>query len=91
MIDYKVMSMCSTIDYCKGWNDAVKEIKKNNYVVFIDEELHRKSPEYYPIVGTIGEILEEDEDGYEIQWPYNSTAKDGIWRVSDESVIKLIF
>lgn len=91
MINHKVMSMCSSIDYCNGWNDAVNEIRDNEYVVFIDGERHNTTPEYYPAVGTVGKILVEDEDGYEIQWPDNSTYGDGIWRVSDESVIKLQF
>lgn len=91
MISYKTMAMCSSIEYCNGWNDAVKEIKKNQYVIFIDEELHKNAPEYYPSVGTVGKILAEDEDGYKIQWPEGSTEGDGIWRASDVSVIKLHF
>lgn len=27
MIDYKVVSMCISSSYCKGWNDAVKAIR----------------------------------------------------------------
>lgn len=91
MINRKVMSMCPTIDYCKGWNDAVDEIKNNGYVVFIDKELHDSAPEYYPAIGTVGKIINEDEDGYEIQWPNNSTKGKGIWRASEESIIKLHF
>lgn len=29
MISKKVMSQCLTVDYCKGWNDAVDEIKQD--------------------------------------------------------------
>lgn len=27
MIGYKTISMCISSDYCKGWNNAVKENK----------------------------------------------------------------
>lgn len=29
MISKKVMSQCLTVEYCKGWNDAVDEIKQD--------------------------------------------------------------
>lgn len=32
MIKRKVMSQCSSIGYCNGWNDAVDEFSKNRYV-----------------------------------------------------------
>ena len=46
MLEYKTMSMCGSSDYCRGWNDAVKEMpkwisvkerlpdKKGTYLVF---------------------------------------------------------
>ena len=91
MINRKVMSMCVSLDYCKGWNDAVKEIEDNKYVVFINERAHEEMPEYYPKVGTVGKILNRDGDGYRIEWPYGSTSGDSIWFVDCDSVIVLDF
>ncbi len=28
MLEYKTMSMCGSSDYCRGWNDAVKEMPR---------------------------------------------------------------
>ena len=28
MLEYKTVSMCGSSDYCRGWNDAVKEMPK---------------------------------------------------------------
>lgn len=28
MLEYKTVSMCASSDYCRGWNDAVKEMPK---------------------------------------------------------------
>ena len=28
MLEYKTVSMCVNSDYCRGWNDAVKEMPK---------------------------------------------------------------
>ena len=28
MPEYKTVSMCISSDYCRGWNDAVKECKE---------------------------------------------------------------
>ena len=28
MLEYKRVSMCGSSDYCRGWNDAVKEMPK---------------------------------------------------------------
>lgn len=90
MINHKVMSMCPNIPYCNGWNDAVDEIKNNKYVVFIDEELYKNMPKYYPPVGTVGKILIENEDGYEIEWFCKNIEKN-FWRTALKSVIKLHF
>lgn len=90
MINYKVMSMCPNFDYCKGWNDAVKEIKENNYVVAIDEKINKAFPHLYPIVGTVGKIISDNGEMYEIQWEEGSTSENDIFWAKHESVIKLI-
>lgn len=32
MIDYKKISECSSVEYCKGWNDAVVEITTTRFI-----------------------------------------------------------
>lgn len=33
-MNYKVMSMCSSIDYCKGWNDAVEAVNNKENIFY---------------------------------------------------------
>lgn len=91
MINRKVMSMCVSIDYCKGWNDAVSEIRNNKYVVFTNGELHESDPEYFPAVGTVGKVVEEDWDRYLVEWPEGTTSDDDTWNVGYNNVIVLNF
>ena len=32
MVEHKTMSMCSSVDYCKGWNDAVDEFTTSRFI-----------------------------------------------------------
>ena len=51
---------------------------------------HEDMPEFYPPVGTIGEIIEDtDETSYYVQWSKGSTSKEDRWYCSKED-IKLV-
>lgn len=67
------------------------ELKPGDKVRFIDGESHEKAPEYYPKVGTVGEVVIVDKkDGAElVQWPIGSTSDNDRWWCSCERVEKV--
>jgi hypothetical protein len=57
--------------------------------MFTDAEARRRDPNYYPPVGTIGDVLKVDPSGgYKVQWPEGTTSGTGKWWVDIERVIK---
>ena len=49
------------------------------YVKFIDDVSHKASPNYYPVAGTLGIVLETDGDSICVQWPHGTTSGDDMW------------
>ena len=49
------------------------------YVKFIDDVSHKASPNYYPVAGTLGIVLETDGDSICVQWPHGTTSVDDMW------------
>lgn len=45
---------------------------------------HADYPDFFPLYGTIGEIIEDCGDNYWVQWPKGSTSNDDCW-CCDES------
>lgn len=41
-------------------------------VRFINHSAHEDYPRFYPVYGTVGEIIDDDGHGYFIEWPPNS-------------------
>lgn len=54
MLEYKTMSTCASSDYCRGWNDAVKEMPK---WISVKERMPEKSMLVLGVVcGHVGEL-----------------------------------
>lgn len=91
MINHKVMSMCPNVAYCNGWNDAVDEIRSNEYVVFIDEDTYEKNSDFYPPIGTVGKIISDNDGFYTVEWPEDKVKYNQTYLVAHSLVIKLHF
>lgn len=89
MLEYKTMSMCASSDYCRGWNDAVKEMPK---WISVKEKMPQKGekvllyiPEregcdqYGMRIGEVGKV-EGDPKGEHNLWRRPVYGSD--WRVS---------
>lgn len=72
------------------WNGGrMIDLKKGNRVRFINANVHKKYPNYFPEAGTIGEFKETTHLGnLVIQWPEGSTSDDDCWVVAPEFVEK---
>lgn len=57
----------------------MSEFKVGDKVKFLSEELHEETPEYYPLVGTVGEVVDHEKDGCWIEWPEGTTSYDDCW------------
>lgn len=49
------------------------------YVKFIDDVLYKASPNFYPVVGTFGVVLEAEGGEICVQWPHGTTSDDDMW------------
>lgn len=49
------------------------------YVKFIDDVSHKASPNFYPVAGTVGVVLEVKGDEICVQWPHSTTSDDDMW------------
>ena len=49
------------------------------HVKFISGISHDAEPEYYPLAGTFGVVLEDEDDVICVQWPHGTTSHDDIW------------
>lgn len=52
---------------------------------------HADFPDFFPLYGTIGEIIEDCGDNYWVQWPKGSTSNDDCWccEESDLEAVKI--
>lgn len=66
-----------------------KKFKVGDKVRYIGKN-HKKMPEFYPEIGTVGAIVKEsgDTDWY-IQWPKGSTSKEDCW-YCDKNDVELV-
>lgn len=63
------------------------KFKIGDKVRFIDSDKHEQYPEYYPEVGTIGEIQRIDDAGDPwVQWPAGTTSYSDCWCCNPERV-----
>ena len=49
------------------------------YAKFIDDVSHKAAPHYFPVVGTLGIVLEVEGDEICVQWPHGTTSGDDMW------------
>lgn len=63
------------------WVLATKDnVKVGSKVRFVNEQLHKKRPQYFPCKGTVGEVKIVCKDGLcDVQWPKNSTSDMDWW------------
>lgn len=55
-------------------------VKKGDFVRYIDEEMHKKEPEYYPAKDMAGKVIRVCSDQTcNIQWPKGSTSSNDKW------------
>lgn len=73
--------------YGRGKKDRpfiIREVKKHHeYVVFINQELHKKYPQWYPEIGTIGKIVECGIDSYCVDWGIEESC----WWISTQDIV----
>ncbi len=53
--------------------------KVGDFVQFISEEMHNSYSIYYPVVGTVGEVVATDDIKSKIQWPVGTTIGRSLW------------
>ncbi len=64
-------------------------MKTGDKVRFINNERHITEPEYYPKGGSVGTVLdidEDDKDNLYVEWPEGSTSSDDCWWCGEEDV-----
>lgn len=63
-------------------------MKKGDKVKFVNEKKHKGYPDFYPQVGTVGEIVECFDNGeIKVQWPKDSTSLSDKWYCDEEDVV----
>ncbi len=59
----------------------------DKYVKWINDTLHKESPNRYPIAGTVGiVVLDVGDDEIYVQWPHNTTSANDMWWCSKTDV-----
>ena len=63
------------------WVPATKDnVKVGSKVHFVNEQLHKKHPQYFPCKGTVGEVKTVCKDGLcDVQWPKGTTSDMDWW------------
>lgn len=63
------------------WVPATKDnVKVGSKVRFVNEQLHKKRPQYFPCKGTVGEVRTVCKDGLcDVQWPKGTTSDMDWW------------
>ena len=56
------------------------------HVKFISDISHNEEPEYYPLVGTLGVVLKDEDGVICVQWTHGTTSHDDIWWCFKEDV-----
>ena len=63
------------------WVPATKDnVKVGSKVRFVNEQLHKKYPQYFPCKGVVGEVKTVCKDGLcDVQWPKGTTSDMDWW------------
>lgn len=63
------------------WVPATRDnVKIGSKVRFVNEQLHKKRPQYFPCKGTVGEVKTVCKDGLcDVQWPKGTTSDMDWW------------
>lgn len=63
------------------WVPATEDnVKVGSKVRFVNEQLHKKRPQYFPCKGTVGEVKTVCKDGLcDVQWPKGTTSDMDWW------------
>ena len=63
------------------WVPATKDnVEVGSKVRFVNEQLHKKHPQYFPCKGTVGEVRTVCKDGLcDVQWPKGTTSDMDWW------------
>ena len=63
------------------WVPATKDnVEVGSKVRFVNEQLHKKHPQYFPCKGTVGEVKTVCKNGlYDVQWPKGTTSDMDWW------------
>lgn len=65
-------------------------LRVGDKVRFIDAKSHEFLPEFFPPVGTVGEIIRFDEDEeLLVQWEEGSTSEDDTWYCDEKDVERI--
>jgi hypothetical protein len=74
------------------WVPATRDnVKKGDKVRFVNEQLHKKHPQYFPCKGTVGEVRTVCKDGLcDVQWPKGTTSDMDWWVTKCEDLEVLL-
>ena len=62
-------------------------MKAGDKVIFMDVNLRGLAPDFYPPVGTIGTVIDVDDDGcLYVQWPRGGMSDKDCWWVTPKNV-----
>lgn len=61
----------------------ITDVKVGMRVRFTDKFLHEIAPQYYPAVGTVGEVTDIE---VMVQWPERSTSGDDCWYAPSNAI-----
>jgi len=54
--------------------NAPRGVDVGDLIIFLDKKTHDEEPEYFPVVGTVGKVL-DSADPCAIQWPVGTTSE----------------
>lgn len=84
----KVTNCTDNCKACLEEETKARKIRVGDKVRYIiDADTTKEFPEFYPPKGTIGTVIEiEDDPFYLIRWPEGTTEDDGCWYAKEEDV-----
>lgn len=74
------------------WVPATRDnVKIGSKIRFVNEQLHKKHPQYFPCKGTVGEVRTICKDGFcDVQWPKGTTSDMDWWVTKWEDLEALL-
>lgn len=62
------------------WVPATRDnVKVGSKVRMIDDKVHNEYPRWFPVVGTVGAIINVGDTSLYIQWPLGTTSENDRW------------